>query len=227
MKHSAVLKTHLERISKLTEGKSLSAQRYTQEVRRMANAVEALERLSLNRSPRDTEEAHAVKIAAAAKRLGADFSTTGDRLNNSFREAVTTLDAQIREQAGLIPSQYSSEIRQSFRSMDSQQRGQALQKALGAGDSEIFAAIQDAPEVVTGIQPEFRDRLVESLQRKKAPDLMVEYENVYESFTTALTALGSVQKAVSEGFDPVKLAEIEAAEASHLQAQTDFNSNTG
>ncbi|MDT8372224.1 MAG: hypothetical protein RQ783_09605 [Gammaproteobacteria bacterium] len=225
MKYTPVLKTYLERIESATKGKSLTAQRYAMEVRRMAGAVEALERLAVSRNPKETEEFHAVKVAAAAKRLAADVAKTNERLNNTFRDSVAILDAQIRQQSGMIPNQYANEIRQALRSMNQKKRNEALQKALKDGDSETLSAIQDAPEVVTGIQLEFRDQLVEGIRRQKAPELYSEFENNSDSFSTALAALGSVNKAISEGFDPKKLAEIEAAETRHMEAQNALNSS--
>lgn len=225
MKFAPVMKKHLERITESTKDKNLTAQRYAQEVKRMASSVEALERLAVSRNPKDTEESHTVKVAAAAKRLASDAAKTNDRLHDTLKNSVITIEAKIREQAGMLPNQYATEIRQAFRSMTQQQRGEALQTALKNGDSATIAAIADAPEIVTGIQTEFRDRMVESLQRQKAPELYAELDDVYESFSTSLAALGTVDKAISSGFDPAKLAEIEAAEAKHNDASNALTSS--
>lgn len=225
VKHSLVLKTHVERLEKqLKDSSTTYARKHLMEVRKMATAVEGLERLALSRNLKDTPEAHMAKVASATKRLKTQNDNTINVIGDIYREGTLALDQSISREANLVPNKFAPEIRQAFNNMSHKDKMDVLNNSLKNKNTETLAAILEAPEILTGLNQDTRDRYKDSAEKALAPELYKQRELLNESFEVALAAEKTVRNAINDGFDPQKLAEIDAAEAKHQEAAQAFES---
>lgn len=225
VKHSLVLKTHVERLEKRLNDRSSSyARKHLMEIRKMASSVEGLERLALSRNLKDTPEAHLAKVASATKRLKTQSTNTLNSISETYREGAKALTESIQREANLVPNKFAPEIRQAFHGMSHKDKMDVLNNSLKNKNTETLAAILEAPEILTGLNEDTKARYRDSAEKMLAPELYQQREELNEAFEVALAAEKSMYNAIKEGFDPDKLAEIDAAEQKHQEAAQAFES---
>ncbi|SHK89325.1 hypothetical protein SAMN05216369_3515 [Marinobacter antarcticus] len=217
MKYSAPLKEIGSRMAKAAE-KSSHARSLQIHVNQMVRSVEGLENFSANKSPKDTDAGHTLKIAAQAKRLQTETQRWEKSLNDNARRGINELDMAITEKAGLRETLHGAEIRAAFRGMSFKERGEALNAALKAGDGATIAAISEAPALLSGVTSDMQTRYREGLQEAMAPEETAAKADLFEAFDAGLVALGIVRKSIDSGYDPVQLREIEESEAQSAEA---------
>jgi len=223
MKYSKPLQVIADRMRERLNDRSTVEQRRIHSLADgLAFKVKALEDIAANRSPSETDAAHVKRLAQSAKRLEKAREEAEAKAHEIYSEASTSLTDQMNRAAGLIPSKYEAEIRQAVRGMSSEQRTDFMNQALKEGNSEVMAAVIDAPAVLSGINPELQGRYRESMWQSKAPELYKAMENTGDMFSEILTVTHNVGRAVQEGFDPAELGKIEAAEAAHADANRRF-----
>lgn len=226
MKYSKPIEVIAERMrAKLHDGSSLYSRRLHGHVVSISSQVAALEKLAVSKSPMETEERHAVRLAEASKKLAASRQNAEKSVYRVVAEAYDDLNAQIAKKANIIPDQHASEVRAALRSMKEKDRQAALQQALEEGNGPIIAAITDAPQILTGINPEMAGRFREIVEERKAPELVAERSQILDHFDSTLAVLRTVDRSVSEGFDPEKLRKIEEAERNFQNASGSFESS--
>jgi len=217
MKYSTPLKEIASRMAKAGE-KSSHARSLQIHVNQMTRSVEGLENFSANKSPKDTDAGHTLKVAAQAKRLQTETARWEKSLNDNVRRGINELDLAISEKAGLRETLHGSEIRTAFRGMSFQERSEILNAALKSGDGSTIAAITEAPALLSGVTADMQGRYREGVMEALAPEETAAKADLLESFDAGLTALGIVNKSIERGYDPVKLREIEGAEAQSAEA---------
>lgn len=223
VKHSKVIGTIGERMESSATNSGY-AKKHLAEVNKMRSAVAGLEKLATSKNMKDTEGAHLSKVAKSTKRLETQVDGYLNRINDIYREGMIDIDSRIKSQAKLTPSKHAAEIRQAFRDMKPDQRSDAFNEALKNQNTEVLAAILDAPAIVSGVDDEIKNRYREAIEKVMAPEAYAEREALHDSLNSSLIALKSVRNAIKDGFDPVKLAEIDAAEQAHQEATQAFES---
>ena len=191
----------------------------------MSKAVVALENLSLNRNPMQTEEAHISNVAKSAKKLLNESLMAKDELFNVYGNALVKISSEIENKGNIFVNEtQAQEIRQALRQMPEKERLKALNNALESKDGQVIKAIQNSSSLLTGIEKEHAEKMYTMLESRVAPELVEQREQLTKDFDTSMAAIKSVKSAVNEGFDPQVLNEIETAEKSHNEAQQSFNS---
>lgn len=216
MKYSRVINYHQNKIANSP---------YFHIVNRMSKAVVALENLSLNRNPMQTEEAHISNVAKSAKKLLNESLMAKDELFNVYGNALVKISSEIENKGNIFVNEtQAQEIRQALRQMPEKERLKALNNALESKDGQVIKAIQNSSSLLTGIEKEHAEKMYTMLESRVAPELVEQREQLTKDFDTSMAAIKSVKSAVNEGFDPQVLNEIETAEKSHNEAQQSFNS---
>ena len=224
MKYSNPLKEIGSRMAKAAE-KNTHARSLQTHVNQMIRSVEGLENFSANKSPKDTDAGHTLKIAAQAKRLKTETARWEKSLNDNVRRGIDELDRAITEKAGLRETLHGSEIRTALRGMSFQERSEILNAALKAGDGATIAAISEAPGLLSGVTADMQTRYREGIMESLAPEETAAKSDLLESFSAGMTALGIVNKSIESGYDPVQLRKIEEAEAKSTDASRSLESS--
>ena len=225
VKHSVVINHHVQRLERIISDKLSSySHKHLMEMRKMASAVQGLERWAVSKNPKETNEAHMAKIASAAKRLGTESTKNLNLINDIYIEGLNSLDSAIKQEANLLPNKFAVEIRQMFGGMNNKQKMEVLNNALESKDSATMAAILEAPDMISGLNQDTRDRYKVAMEKMLAPELYQQRVELNDSYELSLAADRSIQNAIRDGFDPVKLAEIEEAEGVHQEAAREFES---
>lgn len=201
-----------------TEGRALAAR-----VGQLSDAVAGLERLAEHRDPAHTPESHYRKVAAAAAKLAGKFDAVEQSIHDLAREGSSRLDREITERANLRPNEYAAEVRASVRAMKPAERRDVLNKAVDAGDAQLVAALVDAPSVVTGIDPQYGQRMKQAFVSKHAADEAAEQSRLHETYSTSIQSLSVARAAVREATNPEKVREIEERAAAAQRAQSEFD----
>lgn len=228
MNYSAPLKKIIEHTESRTQ--SVNSQ-YTHhllhEMRRIAQSVESLESLVNHKDPKQTDAAHTYRIAEASRKLSSSREKYIERAWSLTQESARATELALHERANLTPTAYAPEIRAAFLKMTHKKRAETLEKAIKDGDSEVLAAVINAPELVTGLDKEMRENYKENLFLTVAPELVKERDQVMETFNACLTVSDTVKKAVENSFDPDKLREIEELTQQHQEAAAKFEASLG
>lgn len=228
MNYSAPLKAIIEKTEEqLHQGSSQYSHHFLHEMRRMTQSVESLESLANHRDPRLTEAAHTTRMAEASRKLGHTRDKYKERISALTQEGLTVIERDLKARANLTPTAYAQEIRSAFLSMTHKKRGEVLDKAITEGNSEILAAVLDAPELVTGLDRERREGYKEKLFLTVAPELVAQRDEIMEIFKVGLTVSDTVKKAIDESFDPVKVRKIEEQAQQHQEAAAKFEASLG
>ena len=189
----------------------------------LTKQLEALEELAINKSPKDTDEAHLLKLEQAGKKLIDRRDRIKTAIEQRTRDAVLTIDGQIREALEMKATPFSNEIRSALRTMSPNDRRSAIQKAIASRDGGFFKAIEEAPAMLSGMDKQTQSEAVENYMRTHASDLMKQSDQVVEAFTSSMDALRIPKRAIEEGVNPRKLREETEAEQRHIEAQRSFD----
>lgn len=184
------------------------------DVARLHAAAAALDNVRNNRSPLDTEAAHALKLAKQARRFDPQITAVINAAMERHRSASDNLRKRIDEKVNFkIDPDDAREIRAVFRSMKHAERVEALEKLLKNGRGPELHAIVSGTELTTGIDDKMRLAFRDSYVAKHAAEEMAEREALQEDLDSLLAATRAAGDFVKELTDPGKLASIERADA--------------
>jgi len=210
-------------VTKRLRGESAFCSVTRHELQNLAGQLEALENLAANKSPKDTEEAHLLKLEHAGDKLLKRQRELSARIQTRTTEAVRAIAEKMDAELGMYSSPYAHEIRSALRTMPLEQQQAAIKHAIDNKDGQFFRAISEAPPMLSGLTSTTVDNSMLAFKKKHAPELVRESEQVMEALNTSLSALDIPRRAVREGIDPAKLIEIKEAEARAEQAQVAFD----
>ena len=129
----------------------------------------------------------------------------------------------MRSETGMVSTEHSAEIRSALRTMHDEDRNDFIREAIARKDGGVIRSIEEAPAMLSGLNPETQSKFVQDFLEKHSPDLISQSKQVMESMTTALGGLHTVQRAVNEGLDPTRLQQIKDQETRHEEAQRSFD----
>lgn len=195
------------------------------ELRQLTRQLDAMEALAENKSPKDTDAAHVLKLESVGKQLLEKRNKAKEIIEQRTSETLQGIDRQIRQSLNMKHTPFANEVRSALRSMSSTGRARAIDSAIKNKDGGFFEAIEEAPAMLSGIDKKMQKESVTRFMQAHAPDLLAKSEAVLESFRASLDALDVPVRAVREGVNPDALQGIKAAEERHLQAQRAFDQN--
>lgn len=199
------------------------ARRMQAEVNRIHGGAAALHDVAANRSPVETPEAHALKVAKLARKFDSEVTASINRAVSAYQESLQDTQRRIDERVNLKPDAFASEIRSAFRTLDSSAKAKLIKQLVKENRGPELAAIVKAPSVLTGISDEQRAAYEQSIIGMHAAAEVNELEkldDVWGAFDAAVRASGGIVKSLT---DPSKLAEIERGAAAADAASDAFN----
>ncbi|MEZ5688739.1 MAG: hypothetical protein R3E21_08170 [Caenibius sp.] len=193
------------------------------ELNRLRRGVEALDTMNRSRSPLDTPDAHALKVAKAARKYEADIKATMQRIGGIATAGFEDVNRRRAEKVNLTPDAFAGEIRSVFRSLDAVGRAKMLEEFVSGNRGPELAALVNAPGSVTGIPDNERQSCLASIYAKHAAEETADEAMVNDSLDSSLAAINAAQQLVKELTDPRKIAEIERGAADADAAGEAFN----
>lgn len=182
---------------------------------RVAASIDGLEELARTRSPSETPEAHALRVANAAKKLDQNLSQARETFNNNTTQAWAAFADKLAQATKLDrETPHAAEIRAYFRSLKTtEERLERINEAVKSRDSATLSALVNGPDYLSGVDKAMRDKFIADYQREVAPDLVAEIDAFTEADQSAQEVLRIAQKSVREAFDPSYVEKILTDEA--------------
>ena len=219
MKYSKPMNDIVQRLNGTTSFHSLTKH----DVQNLTSQLERLENLAITKSPRDTEEAHLLKLEEAGNKLLKRQERLWDVVQERARQEINSRNSEARNRLNMASTPYASEIRNALRLMTEEERSEAINKAMERKDGPFIRALEEAPAMLSGVTNDRQGIVVDQFMSAHEPQLMGEVKDIIDGMQTALTALSTAKRAVREGIDPQKLQEIKAAEERYEEARRDFD----
>lgn len=193
------------------------------EVNRLRLSAEALDNRRRNRSPLDTDAAHALKIAKLARAFSSEVTASLNRAAAAWASARQDAERRIAEKLNLVPNADAREIRDVYRAMSSKAQAAFLKKMIDENRGPALAAIIKVDGVLTGLSDAQRAHYEEAMVATYAESDLGEQamlDDVFDAFNAAQKAAGSIAKDLT---DPARISEIERADAEATAAEEAFN----
>lgn len=193
------------------------------ELNLVRRGAEALDGLRASRSPFDTEAAHAIKVAATARRFDKQVTAVLNRTTDLYRAGREAVERSIVEKVNLRPHELASEIRTRFAAIDGKKRMDHITTMIDEGRGPELAAIVDAPAFLTGLSPEQCAAFKQAMIDKHAADEVAEIAGLDAAFEHVASVSRTAGNYVRELTDPHKLAKIEREAAAADEAAAAFS----
>lgn len=224
-------KTSIAALTNLQERTNRSAGKYESSYaknlvtaqRRLLNAIEGITQMNETRNSLETPAAHAVKIAKAASKLAAEAGKIKETAYQEYMQYSVSLTTAIHERAGVQENKYASEIRAAYRALPFDERMPFIQKMIEQVDGASFAAIMQAPALLTGIDPEMNRQLTEAFYLKAAPDLYQEKQDLNEAMDCVAASLKIVEGDTRAYQDPELINRVDSEVKLSAEAADRFN----
>lgn len=193
------------------------------EVSRLSNGAAALDGVNANRSPLETEEAHAVKVATLARKFDREVTAVMNRIGEIASAGAKDVQHRIDQKIDLKPDAFAGEIRAAFRSLNSAGRAKLVNELVEGNRGPELAAIVKAPGILTGISDDQRARYEEMIISKHAPAELAERAGLDAVLGEGIAAAGIAAGIAKEFIDPGKLARIEREASAASEAGAAFD----
>lgn len=195
------------------------------QVANLTNAAEALHTLRMTRDPTITDGAHQKRVSLAAARLGRETTAAINRIIKISADGHADLAARIREKTKLHPDIYAAEVRATFRTLSNTERMKLLGELVDGNRGPELAALVKAPATITGLPEEYRARFEAAFIARHASEELSEQKALEEAFATSMVSTRTAGEIADTYADPIRLAEIQKAEAKATDAARAFDAN--
>jgi hypothetical protein len=200
-----------------------AARQLKAEADRLRRGAEALDNVRRNRAPADTNEAHTLKVAKAARKYEAEVEAAVTRANQIWGSGITDVNRRIVEKVNLKADDFAKEIRTAFRELDSKTKVDRINQMVEENRGPELAANVDAPAILTGISDQQCAMYRQAIISKHAAAELEEQEKLEEVFGASLDAAKAAKGLVSRLADPGELAHIEHVDAVAKEASAAFH----
>lgn len=201
---------------------------FKRELDTIARGAKGLDAVRLARRLTDTDAAHALKVAKAAREHSKDVTDALNRVAVRFSEERAAIDRRAAEKANLKPDPaWHQAIAMAFAALPGKDRLARLAELSEQGRGTELAAILDAPPSITGLSAEqcaayragfIQEHAKAELEERDALDAAM------EAFSAATRASSQF---VKELIDPGQLAAIERADSEADAAEMEFAAGHG
>lgn len=214
-----------DRMAKMIDdrGGSRTAGQMQAEVNRLKAGAEALDKVRANRSPLDTPEAHALKVAKLAQKFDREVTAAINRFGSIVHEGLQAVQKRIDEKIDLRPNAFAEEIRAAFRTLDRKAKLQLLGDLVRDNRGPELAAIIKAPPLLSGLPAADIASYEKAILSTHAGDEVAEQAWLGEMFETSITAANTAGDLARSFIDPSELARIERADALASEAGAAFD----
>lgn len=137
------------------------------------DAWNALDKIRQNKEATITADAHFEKVSKSALQIITDTTKRGEMAFASLNKRRAEIESEAAERLGIQRApEDASEIRSVLRSMDKEQRREALMKAVSEKDGDTLAAVIFGRELTTGVTRKDAEHYRQLATAKHAPDLI-------------------------------------------------------
>jgi hypothetical protein len=199
------------------------ARQLQSEIARLRGGAEALANVAGNRSPLDTEGAHALKVGKMARKFDSEVTVSMNRAIDFMRSGTQDVQRRIQEKVNLTPDAFAAEIRAAFRTLDAKGKANLINALVKENRGPELAAIVKAPSVLTGISDQQRASYEQMIVATHAAEEMDELAKLTDVFDTTLAAQNTAGNFARNLTDPHNLAAIERGAAASEAAGTAFD----
>jgi hypothetical protein len=213
--------------AKLGKYQNSHAQSLLSETRKLFNAVDGIASMRSNPNSLETPAAHALKINQSANKLKAESIKAKQKALDTYVKYSADIDMAINNMAGIKENNYASEIRAAYRALPPGDRMDFLKSTIDKKDGETFAAIMFAPQILTGVDTELRNRLTDSYYLRVAPELYQEREDLKEAMDGVIATIDTTESICNEYNNPEEVRKIEAEVQKAQEAASKFNEAMG
>lgn len=192
-------------------------------ITRLHSAAEALGTIA---TANDGSGERAHRLATASKKYLDAIQRT--RADIEVRQAggYASLSQEFAERVNLQPDRYANEIAQAFGRAEQKDRIAWLTKIAEEGDGRSLAAVQDAPEFVTGLDRETLAKFRGLMEQRHCPDI-AEKRQVFNADVEV--ARGAIEQASRLAETALMIDDIDGAVAARervQEAQAQFDAAT-
>jgi len=218
----------LEAIAERVKGDTPAIRKLQAEVNRLASSAGQLDTVHRNRSPLDTEAAHALKVAKLARQYGSRVTEALNRGLGEWAVSRAELEQRIVEKINLKPDpKFAAEIRSVFRTVDGTKRLEMLGQFVKENRGPELAAILEGPAFLTGISEEQKSAYRASMISTHAAAEQEELEALDEAAEGFQIANRTASNFAKELTDPGRLAKIERDANAAAEADLAFKQSLG
>jgi len=192
-------------------------------VTRLHTAAEALGTIA---SSNDGSGARAQRLADASKRYLDAIQRTKAEIQERELGGLRSLSQEFAERVGLQADRYANEIVQAFGRAGQKERIAWLSKIAEEGDGRALAALQEAPDFITGLDRETIGKFRSVMEQRHCPDL-AEKRQTFNNDVEA--AKGAIAQASQIAETALKIDDIDDAIAARdrvNEAQAAFEAAT-
>jgi len=193
------------------------------EVNRLRQGVAALNNVNTNRSPLDTEAAHALKVAKMARKLETEIGSILNRSAQHWTAGLVDAQDRIEKKINLAPDAFASEIRAAFRGLNAKAQGKLIEQLVNENRGPELAAIIKAPIVLTGITEEQRATYEQAIVATHAAGELDEQACLESAWQVTTAATKAANAFVKELTNPSRIAEIERGDDAATAAGAAFD----
>ena len=222
--HVSALKELGGRVSKsLSKHQNTRAASFLADHAKLVRALEGITGMKDNPNSLETPAAHSYKLTQSAKKLSTEAGRIKEKVYENYQNYSMELSAAIFERGGVVENKYASEVRAAFRALPTDKRMEFLKEITDKTDGASFAAITNAPEILTGITPEMNRNLSDAYYAKAAPDLFQEQQDLAEAMDGMVASLRIVESDAQSYQDPETMRKIEVEVQRSQEASSKFN----
>jgi len=192
-------------------------------VSRLHTAAEALGTIA---GSNDGSGARAKRLADASKRYLDAIQRAKTELQERELGGTASLSREFAERVNLQPDRLANEIVQAFGRADQKDRMAWLSKIAEDGDGRSLAALQQAPDFITGLDRETLGKFMGFMEERHCPDL-AERRKTFNADVEA--AKGAIAQASQIAESALKIDDVDSAIAARDRvndAQAQFDSAT-
>lgn len=214
--------------ARLAEHNNTHANNFKGEHNRLLSGLDAIVHIRANPNIAETPAAHILRLSKAANKLKDEAAKAKTKAFNNYLQYKTAITSELMSVTGMDkPSPYASEIRAAVKGMEMKDRLEYLRQLAESGDGSSFAAIINAPEILTGVPRNIADDYSKVLFKSKAPELVQMESDVTEAMDIMEQTLQQIDMLSQEYSDPVTVSQIEEEIRKSLDAQAKFDSAMG
>lgn len=225
---SAVIKFNERLKTALADHNNNYAYALRSEHDRIMNGLDAIVHIRAKPNLAETPAAHTLRLAKAANKLKEEALKAKERALNNYQEYSMMINNNLMVVSGMSnPSPYAAEIRAALKAMSMSERLEYMKQVSEKGDGSTFAAIFDAPEILTGIPKDIAIDYSKVLYEKAAPGIVQQGAELQEAMNIIDRTLEEVNGLTGDYSNPETVREIEAEIQKSMEAQTRFDSAMG
>ena len=192
-------------------------------ITRLHTAAQALGTIA---SSNDGTGTRAHRLADASKRYLDAIQRTKAELQERELGGITSMAQEFNERLGVQADRYANEIVQAFGRADQKDRVAWLTRIAEEGDGRSLAAVQEAPEFVTGLDRETLGKFRSMMEQRHCPDIAEKRQTFNADIEAARGALDQASRLAESA---LKVDDIDGAVAARervKEAQAQFEAAT-